>query len=253
MGRCDLPEGMTRAATSLGTQGGYMPGWANDFETEALPGGLPQGQNSPKRCAYGLYAEPLSGTVFARPDPERTKWYRIRPSVKHVTPFERIEVPLWKSAPYVLPDVISLGQCRWDPVPHAEGPLTWVTGMRTVTTASDVNTQTGMAAQVYLVTASMRNDYFHSADGELLVVPQEGRLRFCTKLGVIDLESQEIAILPLALVYRVELLDGPARGFVCENYGQTFTLPTAVPSAWPTPATSRHPWRPSRTATRPPP
>jgi homogentisate 1,2-dioxygenase len=101
--------------------------------------------------------------------------------------------------------------------------------MRTMTTAGDVNTQTGMASHMYLVNQSMKDEYFFSADGELLVVPQEGRLRFCTELGIIDLEPKEIAILPRGLVYRVEVLEGPARGFVCENYGQKFTLPGRGP------------------------
>lgn len=229
MTRHALPEGMIRAAGGTGLTEGYMPGFGNDFETEALPGALPQGQNSPQKCAYGLYAEQLSGSAFTKPHPERTWCYRIRPSVKHTTRFTKIEVPHWKSAPHVLPDVISLGQYRWDPVPHGNEHLTWVTGMRTATTAGDVNTQTGMAAHVYTVTASMVDEYFYSADGELLVVPQEGRLRFCTELGVIDLEPKEIAVLPRGLVYRVEVLEGPARGFVCENYGVPFTLPHRGP------------------------
>ncbi|MGL4234835.1 homogentisate 1,2-dioxygenase, partial [Tabrizicola sp.] len=183
----------------------------------------------PQKCAYGLYAEQLSGSAFTKPHPERTWCYRIRPSVKHTTRFQKIDVPHWKSAPHVLPDVISLGQYRWDPVPHANEELTWVTGIRTATTAGDVNTQTGMAAHIYTVTASMQDEYFYSADGELLVVPQEGRLRFCTELGVIDLEPKEIAILPRGLVYRVEVLEGPARGFVCENYGPPFALPHRGP------------------------
>jgi homogentisate 1,2-dioxygenase len=86
-----------------------------------------------------------------------------------------------------------------------------------------------MAAHVYLVTESMVDDYFYSADSELLVVPQEGRIRFYTELGIIDLEPQEIAIIPRGLVYRVELREGPARGFVCENYGQKFELPARGP------------------------
>lgn len=98
-----------------------------------------------------------------------------------------------------------------------------------MTTAGDVNTQVGMAAHVYLVTESMQDAYFYSADSEMLVVPQEGRLRFATELGIIDLEPKEIAILPRGLLYRVELLDGPARGFVCENYGQKFELPGRGP------------------------
>lgn len=226
----DLPQGMIRAA-SAGPHAGYMPGFGNDFETEALPDALPQGQNSPQRCNYGLYAEQLSGTAFTAPrgQNERTWCYRIRPSVHHVGRFSPIDLPYWKTAPNVLPNVTSLGQYRWDPIPVPDQPLTWITGMRTMTTAGDVNIQVGMATHVYLVTRSMEDEYFYSADSEMLVVPQEGRLRFCTELGVIDLEPKEIAILPRGLVYRVEVLDGPARGFVCENYGQKFDLPDRGP------------------------
>jgi len=220
---------------------GYMPGFGNDFETEALPGALPQGRNSPQKCAYGLYGEQLSGTAFTAPGHrnERTWCYRIRPSVRHSGRYARIDLPYWKTAPHIVPDVTSLGQYRWDAVPHGGAPhggaphggadLTWLTGMRTMTTAGDVNTQVGMASHVYLVTASMRDAYFYSADSELLVVPQEGRLRFCTELGVIDVAPREIAVIPRGLVYRVEVLEGPARGFVCENYGQTFELPARGP------------------------
>jgi homogentisate 1,2-dioxygenase len=223
------PDGMVRAASSAGIVDGYMPGFANDFETEALPSALPQGQNSPQKCNYGLYAEQLSGSAFTKPHPERSWCYRIRPNVKHTTRFQKIDVPHWKSAPHVLPDVLSLGQYRWDPVPHGEDGLTWVTGIRTVTTAGDVNTQMGMASHIYLVTQSMQDEYFFSADGELLVVPQEGKLRFCTELGIIDVEPKEIAVLPRGLLYRVEILEGPCRGFVCENYGVPFTLPNRGP------------------------
>jgi homogentisate 1,2-dioxygenase len=208
---------------------GYMPGFGNDYETEALPGALPQGMNSPQKCSYGLYAEQLSGTAFTVHPPERTWCYRIRPSVKHSTRYKKIDVPYWKSAPFVRDDIISLGQYRWDPVEATGDGLNWITGMRTMTTAGDVNTQVGMASHVYLVTQSMVDDYFFSADSELLVVPQQGRLRFWTELGIIDLEPQEIAIIPRGLVYRVELIDGPARGFVCENYGQKFELPGRGP------------------------
>ena len=223
--------GLVRAADVMALHEGYMPGFGNDFETEALPGALPMGQNSPQRCPYGLYGEQLSGTAFTAPGHrnERTWCYRIRPSVKHTGRFSKIAMPHWRSAPNVDPDVVSLGQYRWDPVPHSDEPLTWLTGMRTMTTAGDVATQTGMAAHIYLVTQSMRDEYFYSADGELLVVPQEGRLRFSTELGILDVAPREIAILPRGLVYRVEVLEGPARGFVCENYGQKFELPARGP------------------------
>ncbi|MEM6389549.1 MAG: homogentisate 1,2-dioxygenase [Pseudomonadota bacterium] len=220
---------LTRAPSHSGTVEGYMPGFGNDFETEALPGALPQGMNSPQKCNYGLYGEQLSGTAFTATRPERTWCYRIRPSVKHSHRYTRIDLPHWISAPHIVPEVTSLGQYRWDPLPHSEAPLTWLTGMRTMTSAGDVNTQTGMAGHIYLVTQSMEDEYFFSADSELLVVPQEGRLRFATELGIIDLEPKEIAILPRGLVYRVEVLEGPARGFVCENYGQKFELPGRGP------------------------
>jgi homogentisate 1,2-dioxygenase len=217
--------------STTGTVPGYMPGFGNDYETEALPGALPQGMNSPQKCSYGLYAEQLSGTAFTAPSHqnERTWCYRIRPSVKHSARYKKVDVPYWRSAPCVDPDVISLGQYRWDPVPQSDERLTWITGMRTMTTAGDVNTQVGMASHIYLVTESMVDEYFYSADSEMLVVPQEGRIRFYTELGIIDVEPKEIAILPRGLVYRVELIEGPARGFVCENYGQKFELPGRGP------------------------
>ena len=213
----------------LGAPQGYMSGWANDFETEALPDALPQGMNSPQKVNYGLYGEQLSGTAFTQPGPERTWCYRIRPSVKHTHRFEKTNLPYWKTAPHVLEDVTSLGQYRWNPVDSSEQGLTWLTGMRTMTTAGDVNTQIGMANHIYLVTDSMIDSYFYSADSELLVIPQQGKLRFATELGVIDIEPQEIAVIPRGLVYRVEVLEGPARGFVCENYGQKFNLPDRGP------------------------
>ncbi len=209
----------------------YMSGFGNDFQTEALPEALPDGQNSPQKCNYGLYGEQLSGTAFTAPrsQNERTWCYRIRPSVKHTHRFKKIDFSYWKSAPHVLPDVASLGQYRWDPIPTTSNDHTWLTGMYTMTTAGDVNTQIGMAAHTYLVTKSMQNEYFYSADSELLVVPQVGKLRFCTELGILDVHPQEIAIIPRGLVYRVEVVDGPARGFVCENYGQKFNLPGRGP------------------------
>ncbi len=218
-------------ASTAGLQAGYMPGFGNDFETEALAGALPQGRNSPQKCAYGLYAEQLSGTPFTAPrgQNERSWCYRIRPSVKHLGRLQRVALPGWKSAPNITDDITSLGQYRWDPLPHSDEPQTFISGIRTMTTAGDVNMQEGMAAHVYLADTSMIDDYFYSADSELLVVPQEGELRFYTELGIIDLAPQEIAIIPRGLVYRVEVTSGPARGFICENYGQTFTLPDRGP------------------------
>ena len=208
----------------------YMPGFGNDFETEALTGALPKGQNSPQKCPYGLYAEQLSGTPFTAPrgKNERSWCYRIRPSVKHINRFEKVDMPFWKSAPNILDKIISLGQYRWNPIP-SNIDTNFITGMRTMTTAGDVNTQVGMAAHIYVATNSMDNEYFYSADSELLIVPQEGQLRFFTEMGIIDLEPQEIAIIPRGLLFKVDIINGPARGFVCENYGAKFDLPNRGP------------------------
>ena len=67
MNRQATPIEMQQASTPMGTTDGYMPGFGNDFETEALPGALPQGMNSPQKCNYGLYGEQLSGTAFTAP------------------------------------------------------------------------------------------------------------------------------------------------------------------------------------------
>jgi len=208
-----------------------MSGFGNDFETEALPDALPQGRNSPQKCNYGLYGEQLSGSAFTAPSHqnERTWCYRIRPSVQHSGRYERIQLPYWKSAPGNDKNILSLGQYRWDAMPYSQQPSNWLTGMRTMTTAGDVATQSGMASHVYLVTESMRDEYFYSADSELLIVPQEGVLRLCTELGTLEIQPKHIAIVPRGLVYRVEVVSGPARGFVCENYGQKFELPARGP------------------------
>ena len=133
---------MTSASSADGAQVDYSPGFGNDFESEALPGALPQGRNSPQKCPYKLYAEQLSGTAFTAPrgQNERSWCYRIRPSVKHVGRLFRIEIPYWQSAPKINDGVTSLGQYRWDPIPHTEESHTFITGMHTITTAGDVNT-----------------------------------------------------------------------------------------------------------------
>ncbi len=213
------------------TPEGYMPGFGNDFETEALPGALPVGQNSPQRCAYGLYAEQLSGSPFTAPrgKNERSWLYRIRPSVRHTGRFKSVAVPFWRSAPALHELDRPIGQLRWGPVPIPKEGLTFVDGVRTITTAGDVNTQTGMAASLYFVTRSMEDEYFYNADGELLVVPQIGRLNFFTEFGSIRIGPGEICVIPRGVKFKIALEDGSARGYLCENYGAKFTLPNRGP------------------------
>ncbi len=209
---------------------GYMSGFGNGFESEALPGALPVGRNSPQKCAYGLYAEQLSGSPFTAPraSNERSWLYRIRPTVAHFGRFERADIGLWRTAP--CPEFeVPIAPMRWDPLAIPDQPTTFLQGVRTMTTAGDAGTQAGMGAHVYLVTQSMVREYFYNADGELLFVPQQGRLRLWTEFGIIDIEPGECAVIPRGVKLRVELIDGPARGYLCENYGGAFTLPERGP------------------------
>ena len=215
---------------NIGVTPGYMSGFGNSFETEALPGALPVGRNSPQRCAYGLYAEQISGSPFTAPrDANERSWlYRIRPSVKHSGRFAKMDRGLWRTAPCHEHE-IALGQLRWDPQPIPNEALTFVSGVRTITTAGDAGTQTGMAAHIYVITRSMVEQSFYNADGEMLFVLQQGQLRFITEFGAIDGEPAEIVVIPRGVKFRVELPGGPARGYICENYGGAFRLPERGP------------------------
>ena len=208
----------------------YMTGFGNDFETESLPGALPVGRNSPQKCPYGLYAEQLSGSPFTAPRAtnQRSWLYRIRPSVLHTGRSVKVEGGLWRSAPCAEAE-LPPGPLRWGPTPIPTEPVTLVAGIRTITTAGDAGAQTGLGAHVYAVTASMTDEYLTNADGEMLFVPQQGCLRFVTELGTIAATPGEIVVIPRGVKMRVELIDGPARGYICENYGGAFRLPERGP------------------------
>jgi homogentisate 1,2-dioxygenase len=224
------PSAFGHAATGSGITAGYMSGFGNGFETEALPGALPVGRNSPQRCPYGLYAEQLSGSPFTAPRTtnERSWLYRIRPTVSHWGAFAKADTGLWRTAPAHEAD-LPIAPLRWDPIPIPSEPLSFVEGVRTMTTAGDAGSQAGMGAHLYVVTRSMQDEYFYNADGEMLFVPQEGSLRLATEFGIIDIEPGEIAVIPRGVKIRVELLGGPARGYLCENYGGALTLPERGP------------------------
>jgi homogentisate 1,2-dioxygenase len=206
----------------------YQSGFGNEFATEALPGALPVGRNSPQRAPYGLYAEQLSGTAFtALRGTNRRSWlYRIRPSAMHA-PFERIDAGRLASRFDEVPTPPD--QLRWSPPPAPSAPTDFVQGLATMAGQGDPHAQAGAAAHLYVANRSMSRRVFYNADGEMLIVAQQGRQRFVTELGVIDVEPQEIVVIPRGVRFRVELLDELARGYVCENYGPNFRLPDLGP------------------------
>ncbi len=206
----------------------YQSGFGNEFASEAVPGTLPVGQNSPQRVAHGLYAEQLSGTAFTAPRHlGRRSWlYRIRPAAVH-QPFQpRAHATLhnrFDEAP------ATPNQLRWDPSPLAGTPTDFVDGLVTLAGNGGPAEQAGIGIHVYTANRSMQGRFFYDADAELLLVPQQGRLRLATELGVLDIEPQEIAVIPRGVRFRVELLDDTARGYVCENFGALLRLPELGP------------------------
>lgn len=212
-----------------------MPGFGNDFESEALPGALPQGRNSPQQCPYGLYAEQLSGSPFTAPRAtnERSWLYRIRPSVRHSGRFAKADYPLWKTAPTGETHDLPLGQYRWDPFEIPVDDTDFVAGMRTITSTGDCTQHSGMATHIYVCNRDMDKSVLLNADAEMLFVPQLGNLILHTELGQMTISPGHIAVLPRGMMVKIQLSDnkshGEARGYVCENYGAKFTLPDRGP------------------------
>ncbi|MFZ4289682.1 homogentisate 1,2-dioxygenase [Variovorax sp. HJSM1_2] len=202
----------------------YLSGFANEFATEALPGALPVGRNSPQRAPYGLYAEQLSGTAFTAPrHSNRRAWlYRIRPAAMH-QPFAPATCGhRWLSWGHGIGDTpTSPNQMRWSalPMPPAMQATDFVDGMVTM------GGNAGCGIHLYAANRSMDRRFFYNADGELLIVPQLGRLEIATEMGLLLVEPQEIAVIPRGLRFQVRLPDGAARGYVCENYGALLRLP----------------------------
>ena len=202
----------------------YQSGFGNEFATEVIAGALPVGQNSPQRPPYGLYAEQISGSAFTAPRAanRRTWTYRIRPSAMH-EPFRPSGNGRIVSSFGDVPTPPN--QLRWDPLPLPTEATDFVDGLVTMAGIGDPAAMSGCALHVYAANRSMSQRHFCNSDGEMLVVPQQGRLRFLTELGCIDVEPQEIVVIPRGIRFRVELHDTSARGYVCENYGAHLRLP----------------------------
>jgi len=207
----------------------YLSGFGNHHATEAVSGALPPGRNSPQRPAYGLYAEQLSGSAFTAPRHEnRRSWlYRMRPTAQHL-PFER-----YAGATLFTRDTASEplppNRLRWgaiaDPAPNTD----WVDGVATMMANGDPTVLEGVAVHVYAANRDMETRIFFDADGELLFIPQLGRLLLLTELGRMEVSPGQIALVPRGVRFRVVLPDGVAKGYIAENYGALFRLPELGP------------------------
>ena len=206
---------------------GYLSGFGNEFATEALPGALPQHRNSPQQVAYGLYAEQISGTAFTAPrSHNRRSWlYRIRPAAVHGS-FVPLDAPRLVSR---FDNAAPPNQLRWSPLPMPTAPTDFIDGWVTMAGNGSAEAMMGCAVHLYAANRSMDGRYFYNADAELLIVPQLGRLRIATELGVLNVEPQEIAVIPRGVRFQVMLPDGEARGYLCENFGALLQLPDMGP------------------------
>jgi homogentisate 1,2-dioxygenase len=207
----------------------YAGGFGNEFASEAVAGALPVGQNSPQHVPFGLFAEIISGTPVTAPRAEnrRTWMYRKRPSAEHGA-YRRVGTKALRSGPFdeVVP---TPNRLRWDPLPLPSEPVDFIEGLFTLAGNGDPRLRTGIAVHNYVANRSMTGRAFFDADGELLIVPQAGRLSIVTELGRLTVRPGEIAVLPRGIRFRVDLLDAAVRGYVCENYGELLRLPELGP------------------------
>ena len=205
----------------------YRTGFGNHFASEAVAGALPVGRNSPQRPRFGLYAEQFSTTAFTAPRAHnRRSWlYRLRPMAEHA-PYEPLAgFEALRTAPFT--DPATPNRLRWGPTPIPEG-RDWLEGLFTYGGNGDVGTGAGIGVHLYAADRSMKQRVVQDSDGELLIVPQQGELHIATELGRIDVPPGHIALIPRGLRFAVAL-DGPSRGYVCENYGAPFQLPDLGP------------------------
>ena len=208
----------------------YLGGFGNQLSSEALPDSLPMGRNSPQRVANGLYAELLSGSAFTAPRAEnrRTWMYRRQPGVKCTgTAHQALPHPTWKTGAAAgvatPPDPM-----RWHAMPvPTDRALDFIDGLHTIVVNGDADAQTGIAAHLVLANCSMQRVLIN-ADGEMLIVPQQGAMTITTELGVLHVAAGQIVLIPRGMAFRVAL-DGPTRAYVCENYGAPFRLPELGP------------------------
>jgi homogentisate 1,2-dioxygenase len=206
----------------------YLSGFGSHHESEAVEGALPVGQNSPQKVPFGLYAEQLSGSAFTAPRTHNLRsWlYRLRPSAMHSS-FRRVGEGQWRTAP-CLEVECSPNRLRWAPQPVPGEPTDFIAGMATFASCGDARAQHGAGVHLYAANHSMGSRVFYDADGELLIVPQEGTLTLFTEMGILEAAPGEIAVVPRGIKFRVEI-EGTARGYVCENYGAPFRLPDLGP------------------------
>lgn len=216
-------EAPLRAPSTLGQQ----PGFGSTHDSEALPGALPRTQNTPRPSPYGLYPELLSGTPFTVKNAlnSRVWMYRVRPSFSHAAyrplPSARFTSELTDVEPT---------RTRWAPLPIPEPParVDFLDGLVTLGGDGDARGP-GYLVNLYAANADMTDRAFSTADGDVLIVPQEGALDVRTELGYLRVAPGSILLVPRAIKFAVGVPDGAARGWMLEVFGPRLRLPERGP------------------------
>lgn len=200
----------------------YQTGFANHFTTEAIAGAIPS-HNSPHRPPCGLYAEQLNGSAFTMPRHNNlnTWLYKIHPSAQHAKFYPMLAPQFFNSSPFQ--GICPPDQMRWNKLETLNQDQDFIQGMITIAGYGDTTTQVGAAIHIYNANRNMQN-FFYNADGEMLIVPQTGKLQLLTEMGNLLIEPEEIAVIPRGVKFQIHLVDEIAYGYVCENYGACFKL-----------------------------
>ncbi|QYS97887.1 Homogentisate 1,2-dioxygenase [Trichoderma simmonsii] len=209
----------------------YQNGFQSYHETAAIEDALPIGQNSPQKPPFGLYSEKLSGTAFTAPRSENLQsWlYRIIPSAAHsdFTPYKSHNSQWNENASSSLQWIPN--QLRWDPF-DLDLEVDWVDSLKLVAGAGSAALKSGLGIFIFAAGKDMHeHQAFYSADGDFLIVLQQGVLDVQTELGWIFVRPNEILVIPRGIRYRITLPEGPVRGYVLELYQGHFQLPELGP------------------------
>mmetsp|Transcript_19964 Transcript_19964/g.18132 ORF Transcript_19964/g.18132 Transcript_19964/m.18132 type:complete len:449 (+) Transcript_19964:1474-2820(+) len=209
----------------------YLSGFGSYISTEAIPNTLPNNQNSPQSCSYGLYAEQLSGTAFTAPRHKNLhSWlYRIRPSVITATDYESYD----SNGRYDIYEgfqslVIEPKPLRWNPLDIDDIPPTnFIEGLQVVCGTGDPSLKEGLCIYNYVANSSMINTAFYSSDGDFLIVPEQGSMIVITELGRLIVNSSEIVVIPRGIRFSIQIINNESiRGYALEAFSGHFELPS---------------------------
>lgn len=105
---------------------------------------------------------------------------------------------------------VSPTQIAWKPfqLPRSSDKVDFVEGLKTIAGTGSPMEKTGLAIHMYLCNTSMDKKAFCNNDGDMLIVPQLGRLDIRTELGHLMVAPGEICVIQRGLRFKVVLPDG---------------------------------------------